>query len=215
MIDTNTLVGLLSGSLGTILIKEVVNQINKKQDFTRELKKITYSKKLEKAENAVAYYWTYFINVSQMKKSLDVIIEAISEREEKENDVEIIQGIMVKTGDTLTDLAGDKFLAINSIHLYFDLEDSEKWNENDTGNLLKSISETKSIDNSMKFWLNLHDKSNQENIDKVQTDFYWDKAIKLLPAYAESLQKMIDCIEKNKSATYATIQAIKRQLKQY
>ena len=214
MIDINTLVGLLGGSLVTLIAKEVLNQINKRQDFTRELKKITYTKKLEKAENAIAFYWTYLDKVTEMKKSLEVVIKAIQELDEKDYDIEIIQEVINKTGQALTDLSGDKYSNINAIHLYFDLEDTAKWNENDIENLLKSLAETKSIDNEIKFWTDLHDNANKVN-NTQQAEIYWDKAIELLPIYVNSLQHFIDCIEKNKKASYAIIQSIKRQLKQY
>jgi hypothetical protein len=214
MIDTNALVGILSGSLATLVIKEILNQINKRQDFTRELKKVTYTRKLEKAENAIAYYWTYLNKVIEMKKSLEVIIKAINEFDEKENDVEFIQQIMTTTSQALTDLAGDKYSNVNAIHLYFDLEDNEKWNENDIENLLKYLAETKAIDNEIQFWTDWHNHANKLN-DIQQSDIYWNKAISLLPTYVSSLQNVINCIEKNKTASKAIINSIKRQLKQY
>lgn len=76
MIDINILTGILGGSLATLVAKEILNQINKRQDFTRELKKVTYIKKLEKAENAIAFYWTYLNKVTEMKKSLEFVIKA-------------------------------------------------------------------------------------------------------------------------------------------
>jgi hypothetical protein len=58
-IDINTISAFLTGSIATLVIREIINQINRKVDFNRDLTKIAYQKKLEKAENAVAYYWTY------------------------------------------------------------------------------------------------------------------------------------------------------------
>ncbi|RZJ97804.1 MAG: hypothetical protein EOO46_25310 [Flavobacterium sp.] len=214
MFDINILIGILSGSLATLVVKEVINQINKRQDFTRELKKITYIRKLEKAENAIAFYWTYINRVIEMKKSLEVVVKAVHELEEKENDIQIIQEVLNKTGQAITDMSGEKYSSINSIHLYFDLEDLEKWNEIDIESLLKSLAETKSIDNEIKIWTDLHDNSLHVN-DRNQADIYWNRAIELLPEYVNSLQNFIDGLEKNRKATYAMIQAIKKQLKQY
>jgi|ERR1035437_52518 tetratricopeptide (TPR) repeat protein len=214
MIDTNILIGLLSGSLATLVAKEIINQINKHQDFTRDLKKITYIKKLEKAENAIAFYWTYLNKVTEMKKSLEFVIKAVNEIEENDRDIQIIQEILNKNGQAITDLSGEKYSNINAIHLYFDLEDTEKWNENDIEKLLQSLSETKSIDNEIKFWTDLSDTSKKAN-DTAQADIYWTKAIELLPTHVASLQNFIDCLERNKNASYGIVQSIKKQLKRY
>lgn len=214
MLDINTITGILGGSLATLVAKEILNQINKRQDFTRNLRRITYLKKLEKAENAIAFYYTYMNKVIEMKKTLEFIIIAVNEIDEKEYDLEIIQEVMNKTGQAITELSGDKYSNINSIHLYFNLEDIDKWNENDMENMLKALSETKSIDNEIKFWTDLHNNANKAN-DKIKADLYWNNTIKLLGRYVGSLQNFIDSIERNKKAIQGIIHTIKKELKQY
>ncbi|TWI77944.1 hypothetical protein IQ13_4186 [Lacibacter cauensis] len=214
MIDINTLVGLLSGSLATLIIKEAINVFNKQQDFNRELKKITYLKKLEKAENAIAFYWTYLNRVTEMKKSFEVLIKAINELDENDYDVEIILEVINNTSQRLAELSSDKYSSINAIHLYFDLDDNDKWNENDIESLLKSLAEIKSIDNEINFWMDLHNNANNAN-DTPKADIYWNNAIGLFPTYVKSLQSFIDTIEKNKKASYAVVHSIKKQLKRY
>src|SRR6266700_3475358 len=127
MLDINTITGFLSGTLATIVVKAVINNFDKKQDFNREIKKIIYVKKLEKAEKAVAFYWTYLNRVIEIKKSFEVIITAINELDEKDNDMQVIQDTINKNRSMLSELSTEKYLDINSIHLYFDLEDEEKW----------------------------------------------------------------------------------------
>jgi F0F1-type ATP synthase gamma subunit len=121
--DLNTITAFLTGSIATLIIREVFNQINKRIDFSRELKKITYQKKLEKAESAVAYYWTYLNKAIEIKKSIETIHKALNEIDEAELDVEIVIDTLTQNSKILTDLAGDKYFDINGIHLYFDLED--------------------------------------------------------------------------------------------
>jgi tetratricopeptide (TPR) repeat protein len=214
MIDLNILTGILGGSLATLIAKEILNQINKRQDFTRDLKKVTYIRKLEKAENAIAFYWTYLSKVTELKKSLEFIIQAINEIDEKDYDIEIIQAVMTNSGQAITDLSGDKYSNINSIHLYFDLEDNNSWNENDMENLIKALSETKSLDDEIKFWIDLHDNAIKVN-DKRQAGLYWNKSIEILPTYVKSLQNFIDSIERNKNAMHGIVRTIKKDLKQY
>jgi tetratricopeptide (TPR) repeat protein len=213
-IDYNTIIGFLGGSLVTLIVREIINQINKKQDFVRELKKVTYIRKLEKAEKAIAYYWTYLSRVVELKKSFQVIIQAVNELEEKDNDIQIILGILEQNSKALTDLAGDKYLDINSIHLYFDLEDTEKWSEQDVEFFLKALAETKSIDNDIQFWISLHNSHHDKN-ETQKADFCWKKAVELLPNYVSSLQRVVEILERNKVASYSMMKKIKDQLKIY
>ena len=213
-IDYDAIIGFLGGSLATLIIKEVINQINKKQDFRRELTKATYLRKLEKAEKAVAYYWTYLNQVVILKNSYQVVIQAVNELEEKDNDIQIIQGVLEQNSKALADLAGDKYLDINSVHLYFDLEDTEKWGEQDGELFLKALAETKSIDNDIQFWNSLHNRHQSKN-DTHQAELCWNKAIELLPVYVNSLQRVVDILERNRAASYSIVTKLKSQLKQY
>lgn len=208
------LTSLLGGSLGTLIIKELLNQFNKKQDFIREIKINTYLRKLEKAENATAFYWTYLNRVTEMKKSLEFIIKAVNEEDERDYDIEIIHEILVRCGQEISELSNQKYSNINSVHLYFDLEDTDKWNETDMENLLLSLSETKALNNEILFWSNLYDSAVKEN-DRNKADYYWEKGRNVLPIYLNSLQKFIDSIERNKEAIHQSVRLIKKQMKHY
>jgi tetratricopeptide (TPR) repeat protein len=213
-IDYNAITGFLGGSLATLIIKEVINQINKKQDFKRELTKVTYIRKLEKAEKAVAYYWTYLNQLVIIKSSFQVVIQAVNELDEKDNDIQIIQGVLEQNSKAISDLAGEKYFDVNSVHLYFELEDEEKWGEKDGELLLKSIAETKSLDNDIQFWNSLHN-SHQSKNEMQQADFCWNKAVELFPVYVISLQKVVDILERNRAASHSMITKLKSQLKRY
>lgn len=209
-----TLIGLLGGSLGTIIIKEILNRINKTTEFNRDLFKVTYLRKLDKAENAIAFYYNYQNKVIEMKKSVEFVSNALKELDEKDYDITIIMNILEQTGKSLIDLTSDKYYDINSINLYFELEDKETWNETDLYDFLKSISETKSIDVDIQRWLDLHN-SYLEQGDQGNADYYWEKALELIPSYLESIDVMIKMLEKNRVATQSLIQKIKSQLKRY
>ncbi len=214
LVEYNGIIGFLGGSLLTLAIKEIINQINKKQDFARELTKSTYLRKLEKAENAIAYYWTYLNKIVELKKSLQVIIQAVNELEEKNNDTQIILRILEQNSKVLVELAGDKYSDINSVHLYFELEDSEKWGEQDIELFLKALTETKSVDNDIQFWSTLYNNHQSRN-ETQKADFCWNKAVELFPNYVSSLQKIIDILERNRVASYSMITKLKSQIKRY
>lgn len=208
--DTEVVSAFLTGSLATLTIREILNQINKKIDFSRDLKKIVYQKKLEKAENAVAYYWTYFNKAVEVKKSIETINKALSEIDETELDVEIVLDTLSKNSKILEDLAGDKYFSINAVHLYFDLEDDESWSEEDTGKLYDCIAEMKYRDNDIKFWMSLYNAHAESN-ERIANS-YWEEMKEVLPAYQASLQKFVNLLEKNKLATHLMVRKIKNQI---
>jgi hypothetical protein len=211
MFDINTITAFLTGSVATLIIREIFNQINRKVDFNRDLKKLTYQRKLEKAESAVAYYWTYLNKAVEMKKSMETIHKALNEIDETELDVEIVADTLSQNGKILDDLAGDKYFDINAIHLYFDLEDDKSWSEEDLGRMYDCLAEMKYRDNDVQFWLSLH--SSQLDKDDNLADHYWGEMKKVLPDYLISLQNFIDLLEKNRQATYLIIKKIKIQIK--
>ena len=86
-----------------------------------------------------------------------------------------------------------------------------KWNENDIGILLQLISETKSIDNDIDFWVSRHNKHNNEQGLKY-AEFCWNQVLILLPKYVAKLENLIAIFEKNKSACYSIVQSIKTQI---
>jgi hypothetical protein len=210
-IDINTISAFLTGSLATLVIREIINQINRKVDFNRDLTKIAYQKKLEKAENAVAYYWTYLNKAIEVKKSIETIHKALNEIDETELDVEIVCETLTQNSKILADLAGDKYFSINAVHLYFDLEDEKSWSEEDLGKLYDCIAEMKYRDNDVQFWMSLHN-SHIDN-DEQLAENYWTEMKKVLPDYLAALQKFTDLLEKNRQATYLIIKKIKQQIK--
>ncbi len=209
--DLNTISGFLTGTIVTLIIREIINQINRKVDYSREIRKITYQKKLEKAESAVAYYWTYLNKAIEVKKSLETVHKAVNEIDETELDVETISDTLNQNSKILTDLAGDKYFDINGIHLYFDLEDEKSWSEEDLGQLYDCIAEMKYRDNDVSFWISLHNAQVEKDVKLA--DYYWEEMKKVLPGYLDSLQNFINILEKNRQATYLIIKKIKKQIK--
>lgn len=211
-IDLSMLSAFLSGSAITLLIREVINQINRKVDFDRDLEKMTYQRKLQKAESAVAYYWTYLDKAILIKSSIQIIRRALQEIDETQLDFDVIAEALEKNSNALNDLAGDKYFDINGIHLYFDLKDDESWSEEDLGKLSSCIAEIKYRENEVQYWLSLHENS-INNKDHRLEDHYWSEMKKVLPAYVVTLENYITLLEKNKLATHLVINKIKKQLR--
>src|SRR5262245_1125761 len=139
--EFTTISAFLTGSIATLIVRELVNQLNKKIDFYRDLKKLTYQKKLEKAERAIAYFWTYAAKVMEVKKSVETIQKALANIDESELDIEVVANALTQNSKVLGDLDGDKYFDVNAVHLYFDLEDDKSWSEEDIGKVYDWMAE--------------------------------------------------------------------------
>ncbi len=71
------IIGLLSGSLGTLILKELFNQYNKRKDFDRDLTKFIYERKIDAAEKAISFYSSYMNRIVEIKQSFEVIKRSI------------------------------------------------------------------------------------------------------------------------------------------
>lgn len=212
MIDASTISAFLTGSLATLFIREIFNQINKRVDFTRDLRKITYQRKLDKAESAVAYYYTYISKAIELKKSMETVHKALNEIDETKLDIEIISQALSQNSSILQQLSGDKYFDINAVHLYFDLENTQAWSEEDIGALYECIAEMKYHDNDISFWASLHN-SHLDKQEDTLAEKYWSEMKNHLPLYLNTLENFISLLEKNKQGTALMINTIKTQLK--
>lgn len=207
------LIGFLSGSFATLIVKELFLQYNKRLDFNRKLTKLTYSRRLETAEKATAYYWTVLNKVAEMKKIYEFMAKALEELNGKYS-LDIIKDILDKNGEILVELSKDKYLDINVIHLYFELEDKEKWDESDYSNMIENISELKSIDEKIQFYLNFHNVAKSRGQEN-EADKHLNEIIEILPEYLKAIKRFVTHIDKNQKAIRSIIDKIKGDLKKY
>jgi tetratricopeptide (TPR) repeat protein len=207
--DLDVIIAFLTGSVGTLIIKEAFNFINRKIDFNRELEKQKFIRKLDRAEEAMSVYFTYLTNLVEIKKSFELVIK--STHEDSELDVSIIQNILNQNSSNLTSLIKDHFPKANAVHLYFDLEDEDNWSENDYLELLESLADVKDKDEEIQYWLNLYN-SYLEKGEKERAENYWKEVEKVTIIYSESLKKLVTILEKNKVAIYSIIRELKKQL---
>ncbi|ELR73517.1 hypothetical protein C900_04369 [Fulvivirga imtechensis AK7] len=209
-ITLSSIVGFLGGSLLTLIVKEVLNQINKKIDYNRDLNKITYQRKLQIAENAIAYYWTYLNKAIEIQKSVETLVKA-AENEESEQDIDFIEQMLVKNSQLMEELGSHKYYDINSIHLYFDLDDSDKWNEEDLTNLYECLAEARFHNINLQEWLKIHNHSNENHNDQG-AEHAWSQIELILPKYTNSLKSFADILKRNRVAMLASINKIKEDI---
>jgi hypothetical protein len=72
----------LSGSFVGLIVKEFFDQWKRKQEYSRDLNKIIFSRKLDSAEKAISYLRSYQARVIAIKNSLETAIKLGSQGEE-------------------------------------------------------------------------------------------------------------------------------------
>ena len=65
---TDAIIGFLSGSLLTEVLRELVRLFTHKFDLRKDLRKHTYERKLQVAEKAMAYYYTFYERMIHAKR---------------------------------------------------------------------------------------------------------------------------------------------------
>ena len=206
-----SIIGFLSGSLVTLVIREIINQYNRKQDFEREIRKLIYVRKLEVAEKAIAVYYTYKSISSTISTSHEFLIETFHKFSEGESDVMFIKEIIERNQKALFQLSTEKFLDINNVHLYFDLEDETKWSDKDSSDLLTAIGHLRSMDSDLIFWNDLYSRHQESNPTLAQT--YLNQAMDLVPDYLNLLKRYLEVFQKNITAVSSMVTSLKEQVK--
>ena len=72
--DINIAIGILTGSLGTILITKIFEYFSERRIFKRELKKHFFAKKLEAAEKAMKFYVSSNSYYGMLQSSFELFI---------------------------------------------------------------------------------------------------------------------------------------------
>jgi hypothetical protein len=118
------ILGGLVGSILTVVITKVLDLVQKKNEYTYDLKKQFFSKKLQAAESAIMQY-------SLFSDALNQLIILFGRYKESQTTVgENLNDNLLKQIEEKISLANSSSLALsNSISLYFDLTSSYSANE--------------------------------------------------------------------------------------
>lgn len=214
----DVLIGFLGGTLGTLIINSVIDFFNKKNEFKRELFRLTYERKLDKAEKAIAFHYSYLGKVMQMKNGLEVVSEAVNHLKGTDSstspmDIDIISGILTNVGASITELSSAAERDMYAINLYFDLDDNP-FSEVTLRAYLQGLSKAKAIDDEFASWDALS-RNYLANNDQVNVDYCLNKAIALIPAYLEALNGVVKSLENDSLNSQQLITNIKKQVKTY
>lgn len=115
--DTQTIVGFLSGSLATLIIKNIIEFINRKIEYNRELRKKFFEKKLDAADKAVSSIYSMANSIGVLSASYEMMSNP-----NKEFSYEIFKNIVTHSSSQLQKLTDISLTSINSIYLYTDID---------------------------------------------------------------------------------------------
>jgi hypothetical protein len=210
--DWTTVSTFLSGSVITFIAKEAITAYHKNADYRRDIAKIYYTRKLEIAEKAVAFFSLYKNQLEQIKKTFQVIVSASKQMDSKNFNFSTLQTAMSANEKIIGDLMSTEHLEIYSIHLYFNLIDEAKWSEKDLEEFMLALAELKSLDDEMIDRTNQFQQSFSKDPDSQQTYFLESEIRNALPYHYKKIEDVAEIFQKNKLAIDAMINAIKKEI---
>lgn len=210
--DANTIVGILTGigilggSLGTIIITKIIDYFSEKRTFKRELKRQFFAKKLEAAEKATKFYNSGNNYYAMLQYGLWLFVN--------EGNMYASSALTVDASKKCKELWDDSMEQVSVISLYFDIKPMKDYPVNNEDKLVallsnytdKDIEATKINSQLKEARLN-----NDENlISKHQEDY-----TKVENEAKEICKELIQCIENEKNRNAYFTKSIREELKKY
>jgi len=168
-IDANTIIGFLSGSLGTLIIKNIFDIFKSKTEFKRELKKKFFEKKLEAADKAVANLYTLSNSVGILSSSYEMMSDP-----KRNFSYQVFKAIVESSSKRIEKLSDISMSSINSIYLYTNLDNELSWTDNDDKRFLDNYSDLCAQDSNLLNAMAAYDYSlkndTPEQQEKIRKD---------------------------------------------
>ena len=199
--DQQTIIGILTGSLGTIIVKGIIDFFNKRVEHKREIKKGFYEKKLVSAEETIRSLFNNY-------QSMVVIVNAIDNLVETDMDGDFFDHIWKSYFEQMT--IGEKQLLSSSASLYFQLENDELWSNVDQKELLEIYSNVKVLSDEIQYLNSLISESD-DNEAIEQTGVHIEKELR--PLLIIEMKRLAEKLRKSYQAVFATMESIKKEVK--
>jgi hypothetical protein len=204
---TDAIIGFLSGSLLTEVLRELLRVFTRRFDLRKDLSKHTYERKLQVAEKAMAYYYTFYERMIHVKKAYEMYAKLW---ENTEPDTEAVEEVIESNTEWLGELNDDKYIDINSVYLYFDLDHKDYFGEKDAGRLTEAKVEAKLMKEEIDHWLSLYNEVNNE-----YSEHFYKKANQLGGELKEKLKEIILLLSKNQESYRKILNLIKEQMQRF
>jgi hypothetical protein len=148
--EINTIIGILSGSLGTIIVTKTIEYFSAKTAFKRELKRQFFAKKLEAAENAIRFFISAIDSYSMLQNSFDLLIN--------DGNQDVAMGLLNDSTSKCKLLWDSTNTQLNAARLYFDVKNTTNYPIDNQLNLTNLISKLISKNQSAcMIWKKLND----------------------------------------------------------
>jgi hypothetical protein len=206
---TDAIIGFLSGSLLTEVLRELLRHLTRKFDLRKDLRKYTYERKLHVAEKAMAYYYTFYERMIHVKKAYEMYARLW---EKTEPDTDFIEQLIDHNSEWLGELNDNKYIEVNSVWLYFDLNHQNSFGEKDAGGLAEARVEATLLKEEIDKWLSLYNDFFED--DEKSTLFY-NKAKEVGGKLKEKLNEIIILMTKNQASHWKIVNLIKEQMNSY
>lgn len=206
---TDAIIGFLSGSLLTEVLRELLRVFTRKYDLKKDLRKHTYERKLQVAEKAMAYYYTFYERMIHAKKAYEMYAKLW---EKTEPDTEFIEQIIDHNSKWLGELNDNKYIDVNSVWLYFDLNHQDSFGEKDAGGLSEARVEATLLKEEIDTWLSLY---NDHFDDDEKRTLFYAKAKELGGKLKEKLNEIILLMNKNQESHRKIVNLIREQMQSY
>jgi hypothetical protein len=206
----------LTGTLGTIIINAIINYVSKNREQKQLLRKITYERKLEVGEAAIAFYSYYKYNTINLRSALQAMIESIKFIDNPENqtdrDLNDVEQAMERLSNTIVEMFGPTYQSILSMNLYFDIVDSKNSSIENITAVFIAIAQARALGNELME----HFKKSHNEVQKGLADtaeFHYNKVITILPSFISKLEDVFEMLGRDVVNSANVINSIKKQLK--
>lgn len=206
--------GLLSGSLGTLIVKHFLELRKEKTQHERELFKITYQRKLELAEAATGFYYTYLYKVQAINVSFKLMSQYINNFQNTDLSLDHLQKIIDDNSVQISSLVDSQYVNVNKVHLYFELGEYDSWSQEKATFFLDLLTKLRTENETMMWYLELINEAEKNKNDEV-VEYYWRELGNILPSYSKNLSSLVDSLEGDSEAVKLMVRKIKDQLKMY
>lgn len=178
------IIGLLSGSLGTIILKSLIEFFSKKIEFKRELRKKFFERKIDAADKAVAAMYSTAINIGNLSLTYDLMSDP-----DKEYSYEYLKNLSDKINVQLQKITDAPLTDLHSIYLYSDFSDKASWTDKEDLTLIDSLSDLADKDKNLSNAISAYEYS-LEHDPKENQEKIWSDIKILVHDYKSHLKKV-------------------------
>lgn len=207
--DGKVLIGFLSGSLVTLIIKNIFEFINKKIEFKRDIRKKFFEKKLEAADKAVANIYSMANSVGILSSSYEMMSDP-----KKNFSYEVFKAVVTETSNRITQLSDISMSGIYSIYLYTDLDSNPLWTVADDKVLLDAFSDLQAQDANLVNAFAAYDYSLKNDSPEKQ-QLIWQDIITLISMYQTKMKDVSNLFNRMKLALIEQRKMLRDEFKKF